>query len=270
MGGSGIWILKAISSGLHLSPSPPLWQYDHGVTDEVLAPRSDVRPPSGYALQPYRSRAEKVAGSCLGLSVCALALVMYWFNRATILEAASFVTGAACVWLTVKESVWNFPISLLNVATFCVVYFRVKLYADASLQIVYFILTAVGWHLWLYGGAERTALHIGRATRRELAGVGLAGGATTLALWLALSRLGGSASFFDALTTSLSLCAQWLLNRKRLENWIFWIAADLVYIPLYIFKGLNLTAILYAVFLAMCVVGLRHWRAASYREAGAE
>ncbi|MEO8501144.1 MAG: nicotinamide mononucleotide transporter family protein [Vicinamibacteria bacterium] len=90
--------------------------------------------------------------------------------------------------------------------------------------------------------------------------VALVVGAGTLILWKTLRYLGGSASFWDAATTSLSLGAQWLLNEKRLENWHVWILVDAVYVPLYISKGLNLTAVLYAVFLVMAVMGLLRWR----------
>ena len=68
-----------------------------------------------------------------------------------------------------------------------------------------------------------------------------------------------TAPFWDALTTALSLAAQWLLNSKQLENWYFWIAADAVYVPLYFAKALNLTGIVYALFLGMCLFGLRSW-----------
>ena len=74
--------------------------------------------------------------------------------------------------------------------------------------------------------------------------------------------VGGSASFWDALTTSISLASQWLLNRKRLESWIGWIIVDVIYVPLYIYKDLYLTAILYGLFLLMAVMGLRAWHAA--------
>ncbi len=103
-----------------------------------------------------------------------------------------------------------------------------------------------------------------RIALNELAGVVVAGWVTTVGLWLLLraQHVAGSAPFWDALTTALSLCAQWLLNRKRLENWYVWIAADLIYIPLYAYKGLYLTSVLYATFLLMCLAGLSHWRAA--------
>ena len=86
-------------------------------------------------------------------------------------------------------------------------------------------------------------------------------GRTDNRLWQLLHYAGGSSSFFDALTTSISLGAQWLLNRKRLENWILWIIADVIYVPLYLYKALYLTSILYAVFLAMAAMGLLQWLA---------
>lgn len=189
-----------------------------------------------------------------------LAVAMAAGGRATWLEAASFVTGAICVWLTVKESIWNFPIGLLNVATFSVVFFQSRLFADAGLQVVYFVLGVIGWRLWLKGGEDRTQLRISRAPAFELLLIAVFIAGATLALWQLLHHAGGSASFWDALTTSLSLASQWLLNRKRLESWAGWILVDAIYVPLYIFKELYLTAILYALFLVMAMMGWRAWQ----------
>src|SRR4051812_37896734 len=93
------------------------------------------------------------------LSACstAVAAIMFFRGLASWLEAISFVTGAICVWLTVRESAWNFPIGLVNVATSAVVYFETRLFADAGLQIVYVVLTLIGWYMWLFGGQRRTA-----------------------------------------------------------------------------------------------------------------
>jgi nicotinamide mononucleotide transporter len=224
---------------------PPVLSY------EPAPPRSPVR--GGWIL------------ALLALGTTAAAAAMYFRGATTLLEAISFVSGAVCVWLTVRENVWNFPIGLLNVATFAVVFFHARLFADASLQVVYVVLTLIGWYWWLYGGERRTTLRVTRTGRAEAIVVSVVGVVLTLALWRTLRLIGGSASFWDALTTALSLCAQWLLNRKRLENWHVWIAADLIYVPLYAYKGLYLTSVLYAAFFGMCVVGLAEWRATHRR-----
>jgi nicotinamide mononucleotide transporter len=96
-----------------------------------------------------------------------LALALVLQGGATWIEGIAFVTGALCVWLTVKENVWNFPIGLVNVAAFCVVFFRARLFADGSLQVVYFVLGVMGWYLWVFGGEQRTALRIRRGKWRR-------------------------------------------------------------------------------------------------------
>ena len=188
--------------------------------------------------------------------VAALALSL---KLTTTLEAIAFVTGALCVWLVVRENVWNFPIGLVNVAVFSVVFFQSRLFADAGLQVVYFVLGIMGWTLWLRGGENKTRLNLSRIGRVESAWLGFFVVVSTLCLWQTLHYYGGSASFWDALTTSISLASQWMLNRKQLENWLGWIVVDTIYIPLYLSKELYLTAILYAIFLSMAVIGWKQW-----------
>lgn len=197
----------------------------------------------------------------LTVATTVLASILLHHGDTTPVEAFAFVTGALCVWLTVKESAWNFPISLINVVAFFVVFLRARLFADMSLQVVFFILTLVGWYLWLFGGTRRTALKVSRC---KPVGILISLAATALitaAWWPVLKMVDDSAPFFDALTTAISLTAQWLLNSKRLENWHYWILADLLYVPLYLYKGLYLTSLLYGVFLVMATMGLIEWLA---------
>lgn len=205
-------------------------------------------------------RIEKPFLPLLVFFASATAGVGWLFGLASELEAISFITGALCVWLTVLQSAWNFPLSLLSVVSFFFVFVDAKLYADAGLQVVYFALTLVGWYLWLFGGTQRTALKVSKATRTELLSLIVFVALATAILREGLSLIGGSASFWDALTTSISLAAQWLLNRKKLETWWFWVTVDVIYIPLYLYKSLYLTAILYFVFLCMVVIGFKEWR----------
>ena len=198
--------------------------------------------------------------AALTLGTALLAAVLLRRGLTTWLEAVSFVTGAVCVWLTVRESVWNFPIGMANVAAFALVFVDARLYADAGLQIVFFVLGGIGWYLWLFGGTGRTTLRITRTPAARGRNVGLAVAALWLGLWALLRTTGDAAPLWDALTTAISLGAQWLLDRKHLENWLLWIAVDVIYVPLYLYKGLYLTAALYAVFLCMASIGWLRWR----------
>ncbi|MEQ1828204.1 MAG: nicotinamide riboside transporter PnuC [Pirellula sp.] len=204
----------------------------------------------------------------LTVGVVGVALVAACAKWATWLEAFSFVTGAVCVWLVVRENVWNFPMGLANVTAYAIVFFEAKLYADAGLQLVYFVLGLAGWVMWSRTGDRSHSIPIVKASRAELITVLVFCFLSTAGLWTMLYHVGGSASFWDALTTSVSLGAQWLLTRKRLENWLGWILVDIVYVPLYVYKELYLTAILYAVFLCMAIIGWIEWRRVWHRSGG--
>ena len=178
-------------------------------------------------------------------------------------EIAGFATGALCVWLVVRRNIWNFPIGIANNIFFIILFTQVGLYADAGLQIVYIVLGALGWFWWLHGGPDRSELVV-RATPRWVwptAVVAIVVG-TALLHWLLTSHTDSTAAGWDALTTTMSLTAQLMLNRKWIGNWIIWIAADVIYVGLYASKGLWLTSVLYAGFTVLCVIGLVQWRRA--------
>jgi len=161
----------------------------------------------------------------------------------------------------VREDVASWPIGLANNLTYLVIFFRARLFADAGLQLVFFAVGVWGWYHWVFRRGARRELAVTRATRNEWLALLLA---APVAIWLLRELLiaaQGAAPFWDALTTVISLGALALQAGKRIDNWLWWIAADLVYVPLYLWRGLPLTALLYAIFLAMCLVGWRQWRA---------
>jgi nicotinamide mononucleotide transporter len=181
-------------------------------------------------------------------------------------EAAGFVTGAWCVWLVAREHIANWPMGIANNVFFAVLFWAAGLYADAGLQGVYLALGAYGWWVWLRGGG-RGALEVSRTPIREWRALAVLGVAGTAGLTLLLGHVtDSSVPFWDALTTSLSLLATYGQCRKRLESWWLWIAADVIYVPLYAYKQLYLTAGLYAVFLGLCVAGLLSWRSSLRRQ----
>lgn len=182
-------------------------------------------------------------------------LAANWF------EVVAAITGAASVYLSARQNIWSWPTAIVNVSLYTVLFFREGLYSDTGLQVVYLVLSIYGWYQWRYGGAQHAGVRVSRASRRLLLGSALAG----LVFWAALgtftSRLPGSSlSYLDAGLTTTSLVAQWMMTRKILENWLLWIAADIVYVPMFIYKELYVTAALYAVFLILAVMGYIGWR----------
>ncbi|MEU4089793.1 nicotinamide riboside transporter PnuC [Streptomyces aureus] len=178
-------------------------------------------------------------------------------------EALGFATGAVCVWLVARQHIANWPVGIANNVFFIVLFLQAGLYADAGLQVVFIALAGYGWWIWARGDGPATAdaLPVRRSTGTEWLWLTAAGVLGTGALTVLLDRATDSTvPFWDALTTALSLAATYGQCRKLLESWWLWIAADLVYIPLYAYKGLYLTSLLYVGFLALCVAGLLGWR----------
>ena len=176
------------------------------------------------------------------------------------LEWVAALNGAVSVYLSTRQNIWSWPTAIVNVGLYAVVFWETGLYSDAGLQVVFLVLSIYGWYEWLHGGANRTELHVSRASARTW----LAVTPIAVVFWYALARYvatrpGVSLPYLDAGLTTVSLVAQWMMTRKILENWILWIVVDVVYVPMYVYKQLPVTAALYTVFLALAVLGYRDW-----------
>lgn len=187
-----------------------------------------------------------------------IAIVAVPMQLASWLEAIAFVTGAICVALAVRESIWNFPIGISSSTLYGWIFLQSGLLTDAGLQVFFILLGGMGWWMWHHQN-DKPPQPIQRLHPTEgfslLAMVLLA----TIGLWGLVYQFQHWVSLFDALTTSISLACQWMLNRKKIENWLGWIFVDLIYIPLYAYKELYLTAVLYALFLGLAYLGWLHW-----------
>ena len=178
-------------------------------------------------------------------------------------EILGFATGAGCVLLAARRNIFTFPLGIANNLVFIVLFFGAALYADVGLQVVYLVLGVLGWLGWSRNRAADTTLQITRMPRRAilpLVAVAVAGtGLIALALH---SYTDSSTEIADAATVSVSLVAQYMLNKRWLENWFVWIAVDIAFIGLFLYKGLTITALLYLLFIGLCVFGYRGWAAA--------
>jgi nicotinamide mononucleotide transporter len=179
-----------------------------------------------------------------------------------VLEWTAAIITAISVYLAARENIWNWPTAIVSVAMYVVVYVRAGLYSDAGLQLFFLVISVYGWYEWLYGGAGHTQLHVSRASSRVWAVCAAIGVVFWVLDGAVMSRLNGVAfPFIDAGTTTVSLIAQWMMTRKLLENWMLWIAVNVVYVPVLLMKHLYPTAALYAVLLLLAIKGLVDWRA---------
>lgn len=186
------------------------------------------------------------------------------------LEPVAVATGIVAVYLQIKENIWNWPIALVNVSLYFVVFREQKLYADMGLQAIYFVLSLYGWYEWLYGGKNKTELKVSRGNPRmavTLISIGVVGVAVLGTIFVRYTD--AALPYVDSATATTSLLAQWMITRKILENWLVWIAVDVVYIGMFMFKHLYLTAGLYAVFFVLAVMGYLEWRRAFRANLGA-
>ncbi|QJX46040.1 nicotinamide mononucleotide transporter [Hymenobacter taeanensis] len=189
----------------------------------------------------------------------------FWTAAAgnTPLEWVAVVTGFACVWLAARESLWNFPVAIFSCALYIVVYFRQALYSDSLLQIMFIGLSVYGWYEWLYGGRSKTELPVSRTRRWEWLLCALFIPAFTFGFGYYLDNYTqDTVPYWDSFTTAGSLGAQFLMMRKRLENWWLWIIVDIVYVPILWHKQLYPTSVLYAVYLGLAAYGFWEWRRA--------
>lgn len=188
-------------------------------------------------------------------------MVAWWVVHWT--EVVGFVTGGLCVLLAARRLIWTYPLGIANNVVFAGLFLDHALYADAGLQVVYLVLGVTGWVGWARRPAVDDRVAIESVPRRAvpvLLGAALVG---TVAIAMLLHRLTDSTTeIADAATTTVSLVAQVMMNRRWLQSWMVWIAVDIAYVGLYLSKGLTITALLYLLFIGCCVLGYRTWRQA--------
>lgn len=179
------------------------------------------------------------------------------------LELTGLVSGFVCVVLLIRQNVWTFPVGLVYAFVSVAVFAEQRLYADVLLSGYYVLMNGYGWYYWLYGGRRSSAddlpvTHLPRSHALNLGGVvavGIAGMG-----WFFETRTDAALPYWDSATTVSSFAAMWLTARKYIENWIVWWIVDIIAVAIYVTKGIELYATLYAMYLAMAVMGWRAWQ----------
>ncbi len=185
-----------------------------------------------------------------------------WGTTTTWLETVGFVLAVWMVFGNIFEKLWAWPLAIVSSLLYFGLFWRSKLYGDASLQIFFAVLAGWGWWQWWSGVTpEGATLQVVSLNRRQAWRVaGACAVLWPLTAFFLLTFTDSDVPWWDAFPTAVSLVAQYLLARKYLENWILWTIVNVVSIGLYVYKGLWLTVLLYSLFIALSVAGWRTWR----------
>jgi nicotinamide mononucleotide transporter len=188
------------------------------------------------------------------------------------LEITAVVFGLLSVIFTIRQNIWCWATGLVNVILYILIFYRAALYSDVVLQVIYVPLQLYGWYHWVYGNRNgaNPDLPVTRLTSFA-ACIWTAVAANLIAIdgYIMHRFFNAALPYWDAAIAVLSLIAQYLLARKVLENWMIWIAVDILALGVYTAKGLYLTTGLYGVYLVLATFGLIAWLKSLHKQKAA-
>ena len=187
-------------------------------------------------------------------------------KSASLLEYIAVITGIASVWYSRKVNVLAYPVGLVNTIIYIYLSFKFHLAGEASVNFYYTVMSIYGWYIWLKKDKEKhPVIHVSYSNRIMLLYQFLFFLTIYFAYYISLVYL--KKEFFkeaipwgDALATATAFTGMWLMTRKKVESWYWWIATNIASIPLYFVKGLVLTSVYYLILLVFAFWGLSEWK----------
>lgn len=183
-----------------------------------------------------------------------------WLHQQTWAEITGVITGLLCVYLAAKNIIWNWPFAIISVSIYIFIFYEARLFADMGLQVYLLIMNIYGWYYWSRQQETASKPPVIRIDKKTVvicvAGIVV----VTVFLGSVLKYTPASYPYLDSFCAACSLAAQVLLARKVLENWLIWIFVDIIYVGIYIFKDLHLTAAMYAIYVVLALIGYLDWK----------
>jgi nicotinamide mononucleotide transporter len=186
-------------------------------------------------------------------------------RETTLLEYIGTLTGIACVWLGRMELISNYPVGIVSTVIYIYLSCKGHLLGEASVNVFYTVMNVYGWVQWARkDSSHHPSLVITRSNARDWARALAFFGSCWLGLYIALHYAKqyfapGAIPLADSFSAAAAYTGMWLLTRKKVENWIWWIITDIASIPLYFIKGYVFTSFQFLVFLIIAVMGLVEW-----------
>ncbi len=195
-----------------------------------------------------------------------------------LLEIAGTLFGILSVYFSIKKNIWVYPTGIISTLIYVYLLFQFGLLGDCMINVYYTAMSIYGWVLWAKSSQDNVHVDVSWATAKEWFTVGFLFIISLILVTVIyyykpfidhqFSMEGVSlglyhldwANWMDVFTTSIFLAGMWLMAKRKIENWIFWIIGDLICIPMMIFKGLGITSVQYLVFTIMAVTGYVNWK----------
>lgn len=187
-------------------------------------------------------------------------------QTSSLLERIAVITGIASVWFSRRENILVYPVGLINTIIYIWLSFKGDLIGEASVNFYYTAMSIYGWVLWAKKDQQQEHIvHITYSNRRwwryQLAFFA----AFYIVIFLVLTYLKqdfapGAIPWADAFASATAFTGMWLMTKKKVESWIWWIATDIASVPLYYYKNFALTSVYYLILFIMAVFGLMAWR----------
>lgn len=182
------------------------------------------------------------------------------------LEYIAVFSGIASVWFSRKESILTYPVGLVNTTVYIYISFKYHLPGEASVNFYYTVMSIYGWYMWLKRNQQQEKiLHISYSDKKMWLYQLLFFAFFYISIYFALVYLKrqffeGAIPWGDAFASSTAFTGMWLMTRKKVESWYWWIATNMASIPLYFVKGLVFTSVYYSILLVFAFWGLAEWR----------
>ncbi len=193
---------------------------------------------------------------------------MEWWNgfieqllATTWYEGVAVASGIASVWLSWKENILVYPTGIVSVLIYVYITWQYGLYATAGVNSYYFLMSVYGWYHWTHTSDSSSQIPITANSKMEnFLSFGILLLAYVVLVFVLTSFTNSDVPYWDSLTTATAVTAMWLMARKKIEHWLFWIVCNLSSIPLYTYKGLPFTSLQFLVFTILAIAGWVSWR----------
>lgn len=180
-----------------------------------------------------------------------------------VLEITAVIFGLWSVWCAKKDNILVFPTGLINTAIYVFLLWKWSLLGDMMINAYYFVMSVYGWYHWTRKTNNVVTFPIARISKQEKklsVIIFLLTIVFVVAIYLFLDKFINWLSYVDTFVTGVFFVGMWLMAKRKIENWIFWIIGDLVSIPLYFAKGYTFTSFQYLVFTIIAVFGYIEWK----------